>query len=273
MPDKEPTAKIWHIFGLERSPGPLPRCLSRKPAAPPRDERVAKLSSPPGLEPGPGLYPVSPDPCHLQALPGGGYLPGERQGHRGVSGGGRGDHRAAAAGVPGPEPAGLRPGRADGRQGAAAPPEGHGLHAPPFPGKSPDSLGRRMARAGRQDQAGVPYKALLEHKPEFDRLLGVSIPNSTFHLLAKLEFSPYLEAMISQVLVQFFNQGVISSRTVLQPDPQGDPGAAPAFPEGDAGAGRPSPLSNWTRGGNRRRAIAGKWRRSSRRRNAGWCAT
>ncbi|MCL4502847.1 MAG: HDIG domain-containing protein [Deltaproteobacteria bacterium] len=64
------------------------------------------------------------------------------------------------------------------------------------------------------------YKMLLEHKPEFDRFLGVSIPNTTFQLLAKSDFSPYLEAMTSQVLTQFFNQGVVSSHTVLQPPPK-----------------------------------------------------
>jgi putative nucleotidyltransferase with HDIG domain len=66
----------------------------------------------------------------------------------------------------------------------------------------------------------VPYKVLLEHKPEFDRILGVTIPEPAFHLLAKDGFSPYLEAMVSQVLGQFFHQGVVSSRTVLQPEPR-----------------------------------------------------
>ena len=63
-------------------------------------------------------------------------------------------------------------------------------------------------------KSAIPYKILLEHKAEFDSLLGVSIPNSTFQLLAKMDFSPYLEAMTTQVLVQFFNQGVISSRSI-----------------------------------------------------------
>jgi putative nucleotidyltransferase with HDIG domain len=66
----------------------------------------------------------------------------------------------------------------------------------------------------------VPYKVLLDHKPEFDRLLGVTIPKPTFHLLAKAEFSPYLEAMTNQVLGQFFRQGVISSNAILQPEPR-----------------------------------------------------
>jgi hypothetical protein len=67
-------------------------------------------------------------------------------------------------------------------------------------------------------KATVSYRALLEHKPEFDKLLGVTIPNPTFHLLARNEFSPYLEAMISQVLRQFYNQGVVSDRSVLGPE-------------------------------------------------------
>jgi len=59
------------------------------------------------------------------------------------------------------------------------------------------------------------YKRLLENKPEFERLLGTTISNSTFHLLARAEFSPQLEGLINQVLAQFFRQGVISSRGVL----------------------------------------------------------
>ncbi len=70
-----------------------------------------------------------------------------------------------------------------------------------------------------KSKSTVSYKTLLENKPEFDRLLGVSIPNSTFNLLARMEFSPYMEAMTSQVLIQLFNQGVISSRSILQPPP------------------------------------------------------
>jgi hypothetical protein len=48
----------------------------------------------------------------------------------------------------------------------------------------------------------------------------VSVPNPTFHLLAKNEFSPYLEAMASQILRQFFQQGVIGNKSVLQPEPR-----------------------------------------------------
>jgi putative nucleotidyltransferase with HDIG domain len=78
----------------------------------------------------------------------------------------------------------------------------------------------QMARAkrGGKPRPAVLYKALLQQKPEFDRFLGVSLPNTTFFLLAKSEFSPYLEALMSQVLNQFFRQGVISNRTILAPE-------------------------------------------------------
>ncbi|MCK9376917.1 MAG: HDIG domain-containing protein [Syntrophobacterales bacterium] len=85
---------------------------------------------------------------------------------------------------------------------------------PPLPG-DPRS-GSKKAQA----KPAVPYRVLLEHKSEFDQILGVTIPRPTFHLLAKADFSPYLEAMISQVLTQFFNQGIISTRTTLQPEPR-----------------------------------------------------
>jgi len=78
-----------------------------------------------------------------------------------------------------------------------------------------------QAGAKPNPKISVPYKVLLEHKPEFDRILGVTIPKPTFQLLAKGEFSPYLEAMISQLLGQFYQQGVINSRSMLKPEPQG----------------------------------------------------
>lgn len=85
---------------------------------------------------------------------------------------------------------------------------------------APLGPGRPGAAAKGSAKSAVPYKVLLDHKPEFDRILGVSVPKPTFHLLAKAEFSPYLEAMISQVLAQFLRQGVISSRTILKPEPR-----------------------------------------------------
>ncbi len=64
----------------------------------------------------------------------------------------------------------------------------------------------------------VIYKILVGQKPEFDRLLGASIPNTTFHLLAKGEFSPYQEALVSQMLTRFYQKGVVGSRVILTPE-------------------------------------------------------
>ena len=85
---------------------------------------------------------------------------------------------------------------------------------------APPQEGRAGAAAKGKAKSAVPYKVLLDHKPEFDRILGVTVPKPTFHLLAKAEFSPYLEAMVSQVLTQFLRQGVISSRAILKPEPR-----------------------------------------------------
>jgi putative nucleotidyltransferase with HDIG domain len=80
--------------------------------------------------------------------------------------------------------------------------------------------GRSGARDNALPRFSVIYKGLLEQKPEFDRLLGTTISNSTFHLLARAEFSPQLEALINQVLTQFFRQGIIGSRNLLTPEPK-----------------------------------------------------
>ncbi|MEJ2068927.1 MAG: HDIG domain-containing protein [Syntrophobacterales bacterium] len=64
------------------------------------------------------------------------------------------------------------------------------------------------------------YPKLLQHKPEFDEILGTKIPTPTFQLLAKAEFSPALEALIVQVLDQVYRQGVIASRGLLQLNPK-----------------------------------------------------
>ncbi|MDP1761246.1 MAG: hypothetical protein Q8L43_03400, partial [Deltaproteobacteria bacterium] len=85
---------------------------------------------------------------------------------------------------------------------------------------APLQPGRAGAAAKGHAKSAAPYKVLLDHKPEFDRILGVTVPRPTFHLLAKAEFSPYLEAMVSQVLTQFLRQGVISNRTILKPEPR-----------------------------------------------------
>ena len=65
-----------------------------------------------------------------------------------------------------------------------------------------------------------PYKELLKRKPEFDRLLGVSLPNTSFSLLAKANFSPTVETLINQVIQQVCHQGVIADRALPQPEPK-----------------------------------------------------
>jgi putative nucleotidyltransferase with HDIG domain len=85
---------------------------------------------------------------------------------------------------------------------------------------SQDAVAASGVSAKGKAKPMAPYKVMLDHKPEFDRLLGVVVPKPTFHLLAKAEFSPYLEAMVSQVTGQFLRQGVISSRALLKPEPR-----------------------------------------------------
>ena len=82
----------------------------------------------------------------------------------------------------------------------------------------------REGRAGFRPEshprsAGI-YKGLLKEKPKFDNLLGISIPAPTFYLLAKGDFSPTQEALINQVLENFFHQGVINNRSLLNPEPK-----------------------------------------------------
>jgi len=64
------------------------------------------------------------------------------------------------------------------------------------------------------------YGKLQGHKPEFDRILGVSLPAATFQLLAKTDFSPALEDLVVQVLDQIYRQGVIAKQALPHPTPQ-----------------------------------------------------
>jgi putative nucleotidyltransferase with HDIG domain len=64
------------------------------------------------------------------------------------------------------------------------------------------------------------YPKILEQKLEVDHILGISLPAPTFQLLVKAEFSPALEALIVQVLEQFYRQGVIASNTIPNPQPK-----------------------------------------------------
>ncbi|MDI6854174.1 MAG: HDIG domain-containing protein [Deltaproteobacteria bacterium] len=61
----------------------------------------------------------------------------------------------------------------------------------------------------------------LKLRAEFNELLGVEIPPSTFNLLVKSEFSPTIEALVNQVISQFCQQGVIASHSLPKPEPEG----------------------------------------------------
>jgi cyclic-di-AMP phosphodiesterase PgpH len=57
-------------------------------------------------------------------------------------------------------------------------------------------------------------------KPEIDNLLGTELPPSTFNLLLKTEFSPAVEALVNQIISQFYYQGTISNRALPKPEPE-----------------------------------------------------
>ncbi len=64
------------------------------------------------------------------------------------------------------------------------------------------------------------YAKLIERKPEFDQQLRATIPNATFQLLAKAEFSPALETLIGQVLEQMYQPGVMAKQAFPEPRPK-----------------------------------------------------
>jgi len=77
-----------------------------------------------------------------------------------------------------------------------------------------------------QSQAGTAskppfsrlYKILLEKKPEFDRLLGASLPNNIFYLLARNHFSVQWEDIISQQVNVVISQGVYGEQGLAPTD-------------------------------------------------------
>ena len=62
------------------------------------------------------------------------------------------------------------------------------------------------------------YKVLLDKKPEFDKILGVVIPNNIFYLLARNNFSVQWEDVISQQVKTVVSQGVYSEQTLMPTD-------------------------------------------------------
>jgi putative nucleotidyltransferase with HDIG domain len=82
---------------------------------------------------------------------------------------------------------------------------------PPAPGPNGESKSPGFSQI---------YPKLLEHKAEFDQILGTNLPAATFQLLVKSEFSPALEALIFQVLEQFYREGILASNTIPNPQPK-----------------------------------------------------
>ncbi|MGC2691340.1 MAG: hypothetical protein WA228_01485, partial [Desulfobaccales bacterium] len=217
MPDKEPPIKIRRIFGLERLRSRLPRSLCRKLPASALEERVIKVALLLFLSLGLALILSPRAPVTARQ-----YKVGDiaRENVKAIRGFLVEDvettakrQRELLAQIP--PVFDLQEQMADKVQ--------QRLH------KAMDYLrslmpaanaGRLASGSGARPLGDVSYKMLLEHKAEFEQILGVAIPNSTFSLLVKTDLSPYLEAMTSQVLGQFFNQGVISSRTIMKPTPK-----------------------------------------------------
>lgn len=214
MPDKEPVTKIRHIFGLERLRSRLPGSLSRQLTAPNWHERLIKVALLLGLSLSLAfiLAPRTSGPSRQ-------YQVGDiaRENVKAT-----GEFR-----VEDKETTTKRQ-----QEILAQTPmvfdleEQIGDKVQQRLQKAMDYM-RRVIQESLPASSGGPssdhkakslsHKALMAHKAEFNRILGVSIPTPTFQLLAKSDFSPYLEAMTCQVLNQFFNQGVISGRNVLEP--------------------------------------------------------
>jgi putative nucleotidyltransferase with HDIG domain len=62
------------------------------------------------------------------------------------------------------------------------------------------------------------YKILLDKKPEFDRMLDVSLPTNVFYLLARNRFSVQWEDVISHQVNQVISQGVFTEHTLQSAD-------------------------------------------------------
>ncbi len=64
------------------------------------------------------------------------------------------------------------------------------------------------------------YKVLQEKKPEFDRMLGVTLPNNIFYLLARNHFSVQWEDIISQQVNVVISQGIFGEQNLSAGDLQ-----------------------------------------------------
>jgi len=221
MPDKEPPGKIRRLFGLERLRSRLPQSLFRKLPLLPREEWAIKLALLVFLSLGLAFILSPRTPATARQ-----YKVGDiaRENVKAIRGFLVEDvettakrQRELLAQIP--PVFDLEEQMGDKVQQRLQKAMDY-LRSLSSEDSSAANGGRPASGSRARPRGGVSYKVLLEHKPGFDRLIGVSIPNSTFSLLLKTDFSPYLEAMTSQVLGQFFSQGVISSRAVLQPPPK-----------------------------------------------------
>jgi len=59
------------------------------------------------------------------------------------------------------------------------------------------------------------YKTLQDKKTDFERLLGVTLSNNVFYLLAQAQFAPQVEELVRQQVSQILSQGVISEHATL----------------------------------------------------------
>ncbi len=65
----------------------------------------------------------------------------------------------------------------------------------------------------------VSYQQTLESlKPEFDRLLGATLPGPTFLLLARSDFSPAMEHVAQRLVDELCQRGVVASRGLSLPE-------------------------------------------------------
>ena len=79
----------------------------------------------------------------------------------------------------------------------------------PAPTAGPNTAGTCPADAEIKLPFSKLYKVLLDKKPEFDRMLGVTLPNNIFYLLARNYFSAQVEDLISQQVNQVISRGVL----------------------------------------------------------------
>ncbi|MGQ9921542.1 MAG: hypothetical protein ACUVRZ_09480, partial [Desulfobacca sp.] len=86
----------------------------------------------------------------------------------------------------------------------------------------PPAMTDEGAVAGAETKSSFTklYKVLQEKKPEFDRMLGVTLANNIFYLLARNYFSVQWEDIISQQVNLVLSQGVFGEQSLSASDLQ-----------------------------------------------------